>query len=117
MPFTMPSVYSKVIETGTRAGEPKAERTIKIYIGNLNRIADATGVNTLEKILTEQVRVVQFIRSIPREEDEDKKKFKARIRTYFSAIFMILPPGIKKEENLYYTNNKKFQDAPPSRFK
>jgi hypothetical protein len=117
MPFTMPTEYSKVIESGVRAGKPKSEFTIKVYIRNLNEIADATGVDTLEKILTRPYSVIKFIRSIPPEEDEDTLKFKARIRTYFSAIFMILPQDIKSRENLYYRVNQKYQDAPPSRFK
>ena len=117
MPFTMPSEYSKVIESGTRAGEPKAERTIEIYIKNLDRIADATGVDTLEKILTRPFSVIKFIRSIQPTDREDTLKFKARIRTYFSAIFMILPQDIKSRENLYYRVNQKYQDAPPSQFK
>lgn len=117
MPFTMPTEYSKVIESGARAGEPKSESTIKTYVGNLNRIADATGVDTLDKILEYPKQVIKFIQSIPPTEDEDRKAFKARIRTYFSAIFMILPPAIKAQENLYYLRNQKYQDAPPSRFK
>jgi hypothetical protein len=117
MPFTMPTEYSKVIESGARAGEPKSEFTIKTYIRNLNRIADATDVDTLDKILLRPMRVIKFIRSIPPEDEEDTKKFKARIRTYFSAIFMILPPYVKRETNLYYRVNQKYQDAPPSQFK
>ena len=117
MPFTMPTEYSKVIESGARAGEPKSEFTIKTYIRNLNRIADATDVDTLDKILLRPMRVIKFIRSISPNEDEDATKFRARIRTYFSAIFMILPPYVTRETNLYYRVNQKYQDAPPSQFK
>jgi hypothetical protein len=110
MPFTLPTVYSTLIESGKRAGEPKSKGTINVYKNRLNQIADATGVDTLEKIMKRSVAVNKFIRGIAPVGNESDPAFRSRVRTYYSAIFMILPPEVKNKPNPYYKANKKLQD-------
>ena len=110
MPFTLPPVYSTLIESGKRKGEPKSTGTINVYKNRLNQIAAATGIDTLEKIMKRSFSVIKFIKNIAPLADESPAAFKARIRTYYSAIFMILPPEYKNKPNMYYLSNKKIQD-------
>jgi hypothetical protein len=117
MPFTLPPVYSTQIESGKRKGEPKSKGTINVYKNRLNQIANATGVDTLEKLLARPFSVIEFIKGIAPIGDESDEVFRARKRTYYSAIFMVLPPEIKNTPNMYYRANKKLQDAPPDNYR
>jgi uncharacterized protein YlzI (FlbEa/FlbD family) len=117
MSFTLPAVYSTVIESGKRKGEPKSKGTINVYKNRLNQIAAATGVDTLEKIIAKPFTVVKFIKGVAPMVDESEESFRARVRTYYSAIFMILPPEEKNKPNMYYKANKKLQDAPPANYR
>lgn len=110
MPFILPPVYSTLIESGKRQGEPKSKGTINVYKNRLNQIAAATGIDTLEKVIAKPFSVIKFIKGISPIEDESATTFRARIRTYYSAIFMILPPDIKNKPNMFYRANKKLQD-------
>lgn len=110
MPFTLPMVYSTLIESGQRKGEPKSKGTINVYKNRLNQIADATGVDTLEKVIKQSKRVIKFIKEIAPLAEESEASFRARIRTFYSAIFMILPPELKNKPNPYYKANKVIQD-------
>lgn len=117
MSFTLPAVYSTLIESGKRKGEPKSKGTINVYKNRLNQIAAATGVDTLEKIIARPFTVVKFIKGVAPMVDETEEAFRARVRTYYSAIFMILPPEEKNKPNMYYKANKKLQDAPPENYR
>ena len=117
MPFTLPPVYSTLIESGKRKGEPKSKGTINVYKNRLNQIADATGVDTLEKLMARQKKVIKFIKGVAPMGDESNEAFRARVRTYYSAIFMILPPEVKNTPNPYYKANKEIQDAPPADYR
>ena len=117
MPFTLPPVYSKVIESGQRKGQEKSKGTIGVYKNRLNQIADATGVDTLEKVIAQSKRVIKFIKEIEPFDEESNDSFRARIRTFYSAIFMILPPEIKNKPNPYYKANKTVQDVNPADYR
>jgi hypothetical protein len=117
MPFELPAVYSTQIESGKRKGEPKAKGTIIVYKNRLNQIANATGVDTLEKLIAEPKRVIKFIKEVAPMDGEEEKMFRARVRTYYSAIFMVLPPEIKNTPNMYYQANKEIQDAIPADYR
>jgi hypothetical protein len=117
MPFTLPPVYSTLIESGKRKGEPKSKGTINVYKNRLNQIADATGVDTLEKLIARPFSVIKFIKGVAPMGDESEEAFRARVRTYYSAIFMVLPPEMKNTPNMYYKANKKLQDAPPANYR
>ena len=117
MSFTLPAVYSTLIESGKRKGEPKSKGTIGVYKNRLNQIAAATGVDTLEKVIARPFSVIQFIKSIEPLDGENDEAYLARKRTYYSAIFMILPPEYKNRPNLYYKANKNLQDAPPENYR
>jgi hypothetical protein len=117
MPFTLPAVYSTLIESGKRKGEPKSKGTINVYKNRLNQIANATGVDTLEKLIARPFSVVNFIKGVAPMGDESEEAFRARKRTYYSAIFMVLPPEMKNTTNMYYRANKKLQDAPPANYR
>jgi hypothetical protein len=117
MPFTLPPVYSTLIESGKRKGEPKAKGTINVYKNRLDQIANATGVDTLEKLIARPFSVIKFIKGIAPIGDESDEVFRARLRTYYSAIFMVLPPEIKSTPNMYYKANKKIQDSPPENYR
>jgi len=117
MSFTLPAVYSTVIESGKRKGQPKSKGTIGVYKNRLNQIAAATGVDTLEKVIARPFSVIKFIRGLSPLADESDDSFRARKRTYYSAIFMILPPEERSKPNLYYKANKKLQDAPPENYR
>jgi len=117
MSFTLPAVYSTVIESGKRKGEPKSKGTIGVYKNRLNQIAAATGVDTLEKVIARPFSVIKFIKSIEPLDGENDESYLARKRTYYSAIFMILPPEYKNRPNLYYMANKKVQEVNPADFR
>jgi len=117
MSFELPAVYSTVIESGKRKGEPKSKGTINVYKNRLNQIAAATGVDTLEKVIAQPFTVVKFIKGVSPMVDETEEAFRARKRTYYSAIFMILPPEEKNKPNMYYRANQKIQDAPPANYR
>lgn len=117
MPFELPTVYSTVINSGKRKGEAKSKGTINVYKNRLDQIADATGVNTLEEIIAQPKRVIKFISGLSPIGDESDEVFRARMRTYYSAIFMILPPEVKNTPNMYYKANKKIQDSPPENYR
>lgn len=117
MPFTLPPVYSTVIESGKRKGEAKSKGTIGVYTNRLNQIADATGVDTLEKVIAQPKRVIKFISGLSPIGEESDDSFRARKRTFYSAIFMILPPEMKNTPNPYYKANKNLQDAPPENYR
>lgn len=117
MPFELPAVYSTQIESGKRKGEPKSKGTINVYKNRLNQIANATGVDTLEKVIAKSKKVIKFIKGVAPIGNESDEAFRSRIRTYYSAIFMILPPEIKNSPNPYYKANKQLQDAPPANYR
>jgi hypothetical protein len=117
MPFTLPAVYSTLIESGKRKGEPKSKGTINVYKNRLNQIADATGVDTLEKLIARPFSVIKFIREVAQMDGEEEKTFRSRKRTYYSAIFMVLPPEMKNTTNMYYRANKKLQDVNPADYR
>lgn len=117
MSFTLPEVYSTLIESGKRKGEPKSKGTINVYKNRLNQIAAATGVDTLEKVIARPFTVINFIKGIEQEVGETDETYLARKRTYFSAIFMILPPEVKNRPNMYYKANKKVQVANPADYR
>lgn len=117
MPFILPTVYSTLIESGKRAGEPKSKGTINVYKNRLNQIAAATGVDTLEKVIARPFSVIKFIKGIQPMADETDEAYLARKRTYFSAIFMILPPEVKNRPNMYYKANKKVQEVNPADYR
>jgi len=117
MPFTLPAVYSAVIESGKRKGEPKSKGTIGVYKNRLNQIAAATGVDTLEKVIAKPFSVIKFIKSLEPNADESDTAFRSRVRTYYSAIFMILPTEMKNSPNMYYKANKKLQEANPADYR
>jgi uncharacterized protein YlzI (FlbEa/FlbD family) len=117
MPFELPAVYSTTIESGKRKGEPKSKGTINVYKNRLNQIANATEVDTLEKIIAKPKKVIKFIKGVPPMANESDDAFRARIRTYYSAIFMILPPEVKNTSNMYYKANKQLQDVNPANYR
>jgi uncharacterized protein YlzI (FlbEa/FlbD family) len=117
MPFELPAVYSTLIESGKRRGEPKSKGTINVYKNRLNQIANATGIDTLEKLIARPSSVIKFIKGVAPMGDESEEAFRARVRTYYSAIFMVLPPEMKNKPNMYYKANKKLQDAPPANYR
>jgi uncharacterized protein YlzI (FlbEa/FlbD family) len=117
MSFELPAVYSTLIESGKRKGEPKSKGTINVYKNRLNQIANATGVDTLEKLIARPSAVIKFIKGVAPMGDESEEAFRARVRTYYSAIFMVLPPEMKNTPNMYYRANKKIQDAPPANYR
>ena len=110
MPFTLPPVYSTLIESGQRKGEPKSKGTINVYKNRLNQIADATGVDTLEKLIARPFSVIKFIKGVAPLAEESDASFRAWVRTYYSAIFMVLPPEVKNKPNMYYKANKVIKD-------
>jgi hypothetical protein len=117
MSFTLPEVYSTLIESGKRKGEPKSKGTISVYKNRLNQIAAATGVDTLEKVIARPFSVINFIKNLEPIAGENDEAYLARKRTYFSAIFMILPPDVKNRPNMYYRANKKVQEVNPADYR
>jgi hypothetical protein len=117
MPFELPAVYSTTISSGKRKGESKSKGTMNVYKNRLNQIANATGVDTLEKILAEPKKVIDFIKGVAPMADESDEMFRARKRIYYSAIFMILPPEVKNTSNMYYQANKELQDINPANYR
>ena len=111
MPFILPETYSTTIESGTRAGEPKSKATIAVYKSRLNHITTLTGIDNLAGILAHPFKVIQAIKTLPADAGESEVAHRSRKRTYFSAIFMILPPDVKAKSNMYFIENKRLQDA------
>jgi hypothetical protein len=111
MPFTLPEDYITTIMSGRNAGQPKKESTKSIYRSRLNQIKSITGVSNRDEIINNPSRVIRTIKSIPRNEDESEESHKARLRTYFSSIFMVLPPSVRASPNPYWRANKGLQDT------
>ena len=83
----MPTEFQKVVET----------RTQKVYRSKLNSLANH-GYDTVEKIQTEQKKVIEAIKEITGEENDEKSKHQRR--TILSAIYWAIP---LPKSNQYYT--------------
>jgi hypothetical protein len=114
MPFTMPDTYS----TTTKKGAPKSKATIATYRTHLNRIADASGLTTVEEFVGASRKVISSINKLcVKRSGESAINFQGRKRVYYSAIFMVLPPAVLAKPNAFYKANKKLQDSNPADFK
>ena len=87
MPFEMPAEFQKTIATSTQ----------KVYKSKLNALA-AKGFDTVEKVQKEQKKVVEAIKEITDEEQDERSRHHRR--TILSAIFWAIPLPLK---NYYHT--------------
>ena len=87
MPFTLPDTFQKEIAVSTQ----------KVYKSKLNALA-AHGYDTVEKIQTEQKKVVEVIKELTGEGQDEKSRLLRRIM--LSAIFWAIP---LPEKNQYHT--------------
>ena len=87
MPFEMPSEFTKEVATSTA----------KVYKSKLNKLA-AAGYDTVEKLQTEQKKVIEAIQQITGSGNDEVSR---HARRYFlSAIFWATP---LPAQNTYYT--------------
>jgi len=114
MPFTLPDTYN----TLTRKGEQKSKATVAAYKTHLNRIADHTSLTTIEEFVKHPLKVTRAIKEICTKKDQESDvAWRARMRVYYSAIFMVLPSEMLTKPNPFYKANKKLQDGNPADFK
>ena len=114
MTFNLPTEVNSLTAKGT----PKSASTIALYKVHLNKIAKATGHDTVDKLLANSRSVIAAIKTLSaKKPGESPNAHLARTRIYYSAIFYILPPDIKAKPNAFYRANKKVQEAPPANFK
>lgn len=89
-----------------------ALNTVKIYNRHLNRIAEISGVDTIEKIVERPEDVVDSIKLLVFMEDDETKR-RASARIYFSAVFYVLfgHPYVSQPQNLL---RKSFHEFDPT---
>jgi hypothetical protein len=99
-------------------GEPKKPSTISIYKTHLNRISVATGLTTVEQFIKQPRKVIMAIKALTeKKDDESEAQYLARVRVYYSAIFMVLPKEYMETPNSFYRANQKYQGGKPADFK
>lgn len=86
--------------------------TAKIYNRHLNRIAEISAVDTIEKIVQRPEDVVDSIKLLVFMEDDETKR-RANARMYFSAVFYVLfgHPYVSQPQNLL---RKSFHEFDPT---
>lgn len=89
MPFQMPPTFQKDIAPSTQ----------KVYKSKLNALA-AHGYDTVEKIQTEQKKVVEVIKELTGEGQDEKSRLLRRIM--LSAIFWAIPLPTKNQYHTYW---------------
>lgn len=87
MPFELPPTFVKDIAVSTQ----------KVYKSKLNSLA-AHGYDTVDKIQKEQKKVVELIKELTGEGQDEKSRLQRRI--ILSAIFWAIP---LPEKNQYHT--------------
>lgn len=92
--------------------KPVSLNTAKIYNRHLNRIAEMSGVDTIEKIVQNPEDVVDSIKLLVFIEDDETKR-RASARIYFSAVFYALfgHPYLSQPKNLL---RKSFHEFDPT---
>jgi hypothetical protein len=89
MPFEMPKEFQKEIAVSTQ----------KVYKSKLNALA-SRGFDTVEKIQKEQKKVIEAIKEITGEGQDEKSRLQRRI--ILSAIFWAIPLPTKNQYHTYW---------------
>jgi hypothetical protein len=89
MPFVMPTEFQKEIALSTQ----------KVYKSKLNSLA-SKGFDTVEKIQKEQKKVVEAIKEITGDGQDEKSRLQRRIM--LSAIFWAIPLPTKNQYHTYW---------------
>lgn len=86
---------------------PTWKRTYNKY---LNRIAEISDIDTIDKVLADPHSVIDAIDLLILVEDDNSEKQKNEARVYYSALFYVLygQPSLKEPNNIFRKNFHRF---------
>ena len=88
-------------------------RSIGIYKGKLNDLQKGTGVANRDDLLKDPKKVLDYIDTKYKDDDEKEDAIRAKKRIYFSAIFWVTDAIALEKKKAYYDA---FQKVKPTFF-